>query len=235
VRRWKPKTLRVLVILMILLPALAGCTATKPRGPLVTDYFPLEAGNSWTYQVGSGENAMTVDVTAQPGGKYQGNETTAFYYRLSGNVTQVEYYAGDWSRIEQVRTNKMIGGYATGSSGATSFLQLEEDPPLLLLDLNALVPPYQWQVDQKLIADGTAALSSSTAFTAVGFETVTVPAGNFPQALHIRFTRTIKAADGTIQVVVGDRWFAPGVGLVKAVDHMGSVTMEMLLKGFTIR
>ncbi len=227
-------TLARLAVPLVLAVALSGCTAYNPRGPLVTDYFPLQAGSLWNYQVGSGDNAVEVQVTARPGAKYQGNQTTALYYQVGGLTTQVEYYTGDWNRIEQVRMDK-VQGTVTGSGQAASFSELEENPPLLVMDVNALVPPYQWEVDQTLVTKGDGTLTSKTMFTSLGFESVTVPAGTFPRALHIHFIRTVTAADGSSVSVSGDRWFAAGTGLVKAIDQMGSTVVEMQLKDSNIR
>ena len=87
-----------------------------------------------------------------------------------------------------------------------------------------------------IIADGTLA----TSFTAVGMESVTVPAGTF-NAMRIDvvtvFTIETTVSGTTVPVtlnITGSAWYAPGIGMVKTVSTTEGIASTIVLTAYTI-
>ncbi len=96
---------------------------------------------------------------------------------------------------------------------------------------------------ESTLADGTAVTADgtdTTKFTAVGLESVTVPAGTF-RAMRIDvvtvFTIETTVSGTTVPVtlnITGSAWYAPGIGMVKTVSTTEGIASMIVLTAYTI-
>lgn len=185
-------------------------------------YFPVREGATWTYTSSGG-----------PMGGY-GFTDTITSVREDGFTLTSQF--DDLTRTQEWACR--MEGLVAMQLGGTSAATLNSQDMQLTLDVNnvsgvtfpsQIAPGDQWQhaleftgnmivASQEIQATG----SAQSSFTAVGIESVTVPAGTF-EALKIRVDSTINI-NGIFQgisvpVTVSspyDYWFVEGVGWVKA-------------------
>lgn len=185
-------------------------------------YYPVREGATWTYQ-----------STGGPVGGY-GFTDTITSVREDGFTLTSQFE--DLTRTQEwaCRTEGLVALQLGGTSAATlnsqdMQLTLEVNNVSGVTFPNAIAPGDEWShaleftgnmtvVSQEIEATG----SAQSSFAAVGYESVTVPAGTF-DALKIRVDSTINI-NGIFQgismpVTVSspyDYWFVQGVGWVKA-------------------
>jgi hypothetical protein len=100
--------------------------------------------------------------------------------------------------------------------------KVHADPvPLLKLPAKA---GDSWTVERQIPADGGVATFT---YTVGKVEEVKVPAGTF-QAIRVE-----ERTDPTVLRMRATRWYAPGVGLVKAITSSGKIEQTQVLKSYT--
>ena len=208
----------------------SGTPATG-MGLCVNAYYPVREGANWTYQSSGG-----------PVGGY-GFTDTITSVREDGFTLTSQF--GELTRTQEWACRPE--GLVALQLGGTSAAALNTDEMQVSLDVNnvngitfpaSILPGDQWShalkftgkitvAGQEINATGDA----QSSFSAVGVETITVPAGTF-NALKIRVDTTISISgifNGvSLPVTVisqYDYWFAQGVGWVKA-SGTGSVGGE---------
>lgn len=185
-------------------------------------YFPIVEGATWTYQ-----------STGGPVGGY-GFTDTVTSVRADGFTLTSQF--DDLTRTQEWGCSSE--GLVALQLGGTSAATLNSQEMQVNLDVSnvsgisfpaAIEPGDTWQHaleftgnmvvgGQEIDANG----SAQSSFTAIGMESVTVPAGTF-EAMKVRVDSTINIT-GVFQGVSVpltitspyDYWFAPGVGWVKA-------------------
>jgi hypothetical protein len=185
-------------------------------------YYPVREGSTWTYQ-----------STGGPVGGYGFTDTITSVRDDGFTLT---------SQFDELTRTQEWGckpeGLVALQLGGTSAATLNSQDMQLNLDVNnvsgvtfpsAIAPGDEWQhnlefTGKMMIADQEAEATGNaqSSFTAIGIETVTVPAGTF-EAMKIRIDTTLNI-NATFQgvsvpvTVTGpyDYWFVQGVGWVKA-------------------
>jgi hypothetical protein len=213
--------------------AIATEPATEPptqtgEGLCTNAYYPVREGATWTYQ-----------STGGPAGEYSFTDTITEVrddgFTLSTEIAELTR-TQEWSCSAE-------GLLALQFGGAPAAMLNSQNMQLNLDVINAsgvtfprdINPGDQWQQTADFAGnasafneEGEATGEAEMNFSAIGTESVTVPAGTF-EALKIQVGTTLNAEvtyQGlTVPVTFsGDHtyWFAPGVGWVKATGT-GSV------------
>ena len=229
-----PHVCRAFVLTGLLLAiGLLGAVAPAVAGDVVQiaqsdDYFPDQVGNRWQYrgQVTEGplqmiDSKFFANVSEVTGTKkLNGLTVTVFHDSNPGNHGPSDsYYRRD-----------AVGIVYYGSDPGTP---LEKQiTPYQIVRFPMKVPSTFQQFDRKgldfgsdMDRDGTdEKVDVSGSSSLIGRESVTVPAGTFPDAVKIEARMTMriqlsgggKAARGTDVMTA---WFAKGVGLVKYFER----------------
>ncbi len=211
----------------------APVTGTPPSaatgaGLCTNAYYPVRQGATWNYK-----------STGSPAGDYSFTDTITAVrdngFTLStqfGNLTRTQEWACNPNGLVALQ----FGGAPAALLSAQS-IQLDVQAS----NVNGVTFPSQikvgdqWQHSIDLQGNVTVANQSATAkgtaqnnFTAVGMESVTVPAGTF-NALKVQVNTTLsmsasyKGLSLPVKFTAAyNYWFAPGVGWVKA-SGTGSV------------
>lgn len=217
------KKIFTFLVVLFLLSSTGGAQALTPIKD-IERYFPDEIGMRWTYegtieekiqQIAFFTNVSTVKGTIRK----DGVEVKVFTESNQGNQGPAENY---FSRNED--SIVYHGGEPT-----TEFE--EKLVPYLVMQFPLQVGESFTQVEKKAIPfgrdldeDGIEELAEVKAMvTVVGFETVSVPAGVFKDALRlnglmsIRFT--LSSSNEVVELVdKTETWFVLNVGMVKGVE-----------------
>jgi hypothetical protein len=211
---------------------LLGClttTATETNGT-PTSYFPLTQGNRWVYQQLWPDGSLKKIMTAELGAATSIGSGTAYpLYIMDGAQTTANLIFflnqdAEGVRIHQAQVSS-LGGYATYTGSS----------PLLLLPASAPTP-QQWTLsgNYTLTSNGStldSGMIKSTPVQIVGTESVTVPAGTFPNAIKCTATLTDPKSTATMEMTY---WFAPGVGLVKGGPG-DSQNLTLVLQSYSVK
>lgn len=201
-----------------------------------TRYFPLRQGATWYYT--GDEINLTWTVTEASGDKENANVTmvadvgsdvTIDYHWTCSSEGVVSYDFGTFN-FAQVEGLEGIQFEVTDASG--SFL-----PP------GELAPGATWEnsyIIQMSFSGGgqsfTSSSSTSQVFTAVGLETVTVPAGTF-EAMRVESVGSITSetmGQSFTSDISTTYWFAEGVGMVRTASTTMDVGSIMELVRYSI-
>lgn len=229
-------------------------TATAAGGGGATGssaYFPTTVGNTWTYETNDGTNTTpyTYTVSKVSGSTFTLQTTWTYSSGSLGTVTNNEdlsiingaYYItslsslNSWSDGSNSGTSTVTGTYTAPGS---MFLPGEMAPGATTSSsttgtLNSTSTSGTYS------SSGTTISEESGSYTVAGTESVTVPAGTFPAALKINYTRTIKqttTTSGSTSSVLytststGTYWYVSGIGWVKST---GTATGTMTSNGTT--
>jgi hypothetical protein len=183
----------------------------------MADYFPLDQGDTWNYQrLSSATGSSTVNLTV--------SGSTTIAGQLYANVVRTP---STWIQIEywQVAADGLRRGGELGDEG-----QLTLDPPLLV--------PSNLAVGQTILGSTTPSLDGvvqeplTFTITFTGVETVTVPAGTFPNCLKLDVRLQASDQPGPDQLTL---WFAKGVGKVREYEiEPDGVTDDSQLTSATV-
>jgi hypothetical protein len=191
----------------------------------VGNYFPLDQGNVWTFQGMYSE-------TGQPPINYQNVVSITGTKPIGGVIaTTIAETNSDGSGQgeEDYVTEESNGITFQGSNDASDILTPQLVPyrqiqfPLYAGATFQQVNRNGLNLGQDLNGDGQPEqVNVVSQVTVVGFESVTVPAGTFPESAKIetQITATaILSQTGGTATVTGTEtiWFAPGVGPVKSL------------------
>jgi hypothetical protein len=209
------------------------------------DYFPLEVGNSWTYEWSNTiyhptiitEILSVVSVELLGYGDGSRSEIAALWYLGDTERARGEFF------IDRAFDALTWAGY--GSSGSAGPLPI---PLYMVLYYTGPMPgkflPIPLNLGDAWTTSGVAPgsgtlgapeyLSYETSSEALRYESVSVPAGTFNCILVETVITALNGSDSSRNYLSGTRymWFAEGVGLVKLTYHHndGSVTEAELIE-----
>lgn len=190
----------ILVILIMLIALFSGCVKRIDRPTKIdqTSYVPLQEGDVFLY---SGLFSQ-MEITDRGDGLF-----TCTYYDSSGRAATWEDYA--------VRGGRVLWSRLAFNSPVVPAIDFE--PPL---------PYAPWSniIGDTLLYSGSEVRSDSinthlrirVEYEIIGCDTVTVPAGTYPDCIGVKMVYTTMD-DVEIELFGGEfvKWFAPDVGLVK--------------------
>jgi len=174
----------------------AGAAAAFPSAP----YYPLPDGASWTYTVSGGGTTTRTVV-----GTVVFNGAPVKVMREAGGSDS--YFTNDASGV------RLHGGFLTDSGGD----QTETNsPPIILAAQDSVFGTPVLSSGATVISVvgiGSFFFNYSATSTPIGVEAVTVPAGNFPNAVRLR---TITSYTGDFSFFLDETvWLVPGIGMVR--------------------
>lgn len=188
-----------LIFLALCALFLASC------GVNIADYYPLEAGLIREYRINKSQTQSIENFETR---KMDGIEVVPQKIE-NPSGTAFQFIARD---------NEGIYSYAYQAPSATEPEVLEEADYILK---NPLKPGKSWEKDASVQLLLESIPYSMLYLVESKKETVTVPAGTFENCLLIKgsgLAQADKGALGIIKITVTeDRWYAPGVGLVKSI------------------
>ena len=217
-RRSRPVARAALILSACLFSTQAAAFASAP-------YFPLPDGATWTYNVSDGTTSST--------------ETRTVAGTRSFNGAQVKIIR-DQAGNENYFTNDDAGVRVHGALFVDPVNGNETDtysPPVPFAARDSIIGT---QVPGSGSATGvqgstTFTLNYTSASTPLAIETVTVPAGTFTNAVHVRLT--INYSGVVNYSVTLDDWLVAGVGSVREVstDTNSTTTTTWELRSYAIR
>src|SRR5437667_8809656 len=210
---------------------LASCLfSTQTAAFASAPYFPLPDGATWTYNVSDGTTSST--------------ETRTVAGTKSFNGAQVKIIR-DQAGNENYFTNDDAGVRVHGALFVDPLNGNETDtysPPVPFAARDSIIGT---QVSGSGTATGvqgstTFTLNYTSASTPLAIETVTVPAGTFSNAVHVRLTINYSGVVNGTPVNYSatlDDWLVAGVGSVREVstDTTSSTTTTWELRSYAIR
>ena len=210
---------------------LASCLfSTQAAAFASAPYFPLPDGATWTYNVSDGTTSST--------------ETRTVAGTRSFNGAQVKIIR-DQAGNENYFTNDDAGVRVHGALFVDPVNGNETDtysPPVPFAARDSIIGT---QVSGSGTATGvqgstTFTLKYTSASTPLAIETVTVPAGTFSNAVHVRLTINYSGVVNGTPVNYSatlDDWLVAGVGSVREVstDTTSSTTTTWELRSYAIR
>lgn len=198
----------VLSVVAVLALAPAGASlAQKPKEP-PPDYFPLRAGDSWSYRSTTADgktSEFTMKVLDVADGVH--------HVRIESGFPIEEWYAKPagkvvWQKESYVKSNQTVA-----FDPARQYLQ------------NPLASGASWSWKGK----GNMGVDVDESSSVSGPESVAVPAGTF-QAMKV----TSKVVQGGA-TVTKTYWYANWVGLVKSMTDTGSVKSTTELVDYSFK
>jgi hypothetical protein len=200
---------------VLLVPAAllsGGPAAPPPPVPTPPLYFPTSVGTARVYRQGNREFADKVCAVENKDGVYvvtMGRRTTNRWLPGRGNVF---YVPGAVMVVSVAGVFQLSCGFKLAHAKAGF------DPPLCLLKLpHRPEDCWHWEFPE----------GRGPTHTPRGAEVVEVPAGRF------RAVRVDSEPAGGGEGFRETHWYAPGVGLVKAVSDDGSGPVTCVLTSFT--
>jgi hypothetical protein len=179
-----------------------GDKKAKGKDAKTPNYYPLEAGNKWTYQLNVNGKLVTMVSKIAKIETIDQLKLARLEAEIGGNVGQTEH-------LQQ--TDKGI--FRHRSNG------LEVTPPLVLMK-------YPFKVGEKWGGEFTALGQKAKYSCEAGEETVEVAAGKFKTA------RMVLTVEQNGQTVATTYWFAENVGFVKQTLDLGGVNILAELQKF---
>jgi hypothetical protein len=193
----KPAILGALALLTSLLTVdAAERKASKPAA----DYFPLRVGDSWTYRNISDESQYTLKVLAE---EPQTDGATRYQVELHAGVIILKLFSKtkEWVLLHAERYPEHEG------------MEAKYEPPRNYLP-NPPKPGFTWTWKGRDYTQSEVTEKGEVN----GFETVTVPAGNF------RAMKVVNEVSSGSAVMRKTYWYADGVGLVKTTTTGGKIS-----------
>lgn len=212
-----------------LLPLTAFCATACTHAGQCNPYYPAVRGATWTYQDAARAAGAMQRVVAVESVEESGRVTTAVLrqqVRATGEPTRSAGAAITTIRCAGGAVQIAVDGTAAGMAGpgrATASIKAELPgfpPP------DQLVAGYHWQSAGRVeTTDGTSSAVTTIARESQvdGLVPVKVPAGDFPQALQVTSTETLKTPSPTGEREARQQvreWYVRGIGLVKRDVHL---------------
>jgi hypothetical protein len=198
-----PKTFLAVGLLLLLGTAPGASEQQKEgagkKGP---NYFPLQVGNTWQYELTANGNKGTMVNKIARTETVNGVERAVLETSVMGKVVNSEHLRQTEQGVFRYRNNND-----------------ELMPPLPLLK-------YPVKAGDKWDGEMTANNQKVKYTAEVGEETIQLPAGQF------KTVRVAIRADIQGQQLTTTYWFAQDVGLVKQTAQLGTVNMSMELEKF---
>ncbi len=175
-------------------------------------FYPVSDEATWTYAIAAGGNAeyiMSVDEKGAFTLNIQGDEST---FTIDGDCTN-----------EGIVLMNTAGAETTVSSSDGSAVVSTIDVKGVTLPKDIKIND-QWSQTINVTTEGNKS-EIFTQYTALGFENITVPAGNF-YALKIEQSGYVEIFGQKVNMH-GYQWFAEGVGTVKS-EMDGTPAIELV-------
>jgi hypothetical protein len=193
--------LAVLLPLCIFAAVLAACEKS-----LSGNYFPLEAGRAWTYQITQGGISATVVHTSLSPETLNGRRVYPRTVSLQNTIMQTDYYVADDTGLFQ---------YATKGNQDAEPVVMSNQPVIFGLPLE---PGQTWEDTHTSRLLGAPVLIPVTVVITKRNARVAVPAGTFDNCIQISVAGSAVTAYGTL--TVGEEyWLAPNTGIVKSLQN----------------
>ena len=199
-------------------------------------YLPLRSGSSWTYSTTEGTSTWSVGSAAGTADSAQATMAITVpevAMTTHWNCTSEGIISYDFGNISVAEMGEIVSMDVTDSSG------------VFLPAASLLAPGYSWSENYSLAMHVTAegfsidtTMSAAESWTAVGMETVSVPAGTF-EALRVEGTENISMSGymgmgGVDTVVHATFWFAEGVGIVRYTSEAEGYSSVAELTSYAI-
>ena len=227
-------------LLLLLLPLLGSSSCASnatPRapGPAAREYFPLQRGAHWTYELRTGffSGRTRMDVTARGEHAVRDSDERVFLMeeQLSGRVYGLEPTGLVGYRIADGYVTR-IAAVALGEDGQVSIFG-GEGMAFLPVDPK---PGQRWSDRAEIFRESG---SSGQAWTAevefVG--RVRVPAGSFDDVIVVRSQQWDPEWDAHKPLHSYEDYYARGVGLIRSVSHNNArwfwMSVEQVLVAFS--
>lgn len=189
----------VLVGLLLLgIFGLAGCGSDDNNSnntvPKNNTYLPVTVGSTWKYTNNSDGSVRTETITANTN-----NRVTREVITATGKTIATEILSNRASYLSKREIYDVPGNMISTKS-------YSPEPGMLFLPSSTTAGAHETQTVQINTLPANTDSSLSQDITVVGFETITVPAGTFSNALKIQ---TIIASREYLS------WFALNVGIIR--------------------
>lgn len=195
--------MKKLALTFLILVLVSGCS--NPFSiRMCADYFPLQVGNKWVYNVG-GEASFKAEIEVM-------SYDTFYTVTVGGEEMLIERRAGEVNIVYELTTTYL---------GEEVFFGTIHEPYLSL----PFIENDNWEREFKpstVYKGDTVRKSLFIAVDSVKITTLTVPSGKFNEVYCIRRTR-IEDEDSLISY----EWYAPNVGLIRKETLLDSVTWEL--------
>jgi len=191
-------------ILLLLIPAIAqaGADAQEVKVANTPEYYPLQVGNTWEYNLTANGNVAKMTSKIAKIETIDGQALSLLEAAVNGNTVATEHLR---------RTDKGIERYRTNGIAST--------PPFLLLKYPAK-PGETWGGEFTAAADKGKYSSQSAE------DMVEVPAGKF-KTIRVAVKLEVKN-----QIINTTYWFAPDIGFVKQTVDAPNLNIVIELQKF---
>ncbi len=192
-----------LILIFLILGLVSGCN--NPYSiRMSSDYFPLEVGNKWIFQVeGQAQSQAVIEVISFD---------TVYLVREEGSEIFMERKEGEVNIIEELFTT-YLGDIVTFGKVRETYLRL----PFIEND--------NWEIKFSLstvyIGD-TIHKNLNIVVDSIYITSLSVPSGNYDEVYHLRRMR-IEDEDS----VISYEWYAPDVGLIRREIPDDSIIWEL--------
>lgn len=199
-------------------------------------YFPLRSGSSWTYSTTEGTSTWSVGSAAGTADSAQATMSI-----VVPEITMTTH----WDCTSEGIISYDFGNISVAEMGEVVTMDVTDSSGVFLPAASLLAAGYSWSDNYTLVMHVTAegvsldtTMSAAESWTAVGMESVSVPAGTF-EALRIEGTENISMSGfmgmgGVDTVVSATFWFAEGVGIVRYTSASAGYTSVGELTSYTI-
>src|SRR5437879_6421312 len=192
-------------------------------------YFPLPDGATWTYSVSNGATSTTETRTVTGTRSFNGAQVKV----LRDQAGTENYFTNDNSGV------RFHGGFfpdpVKGDETDTY------SPPVLFLSRNPTIGVTELSTGTATGVQGSVTITLNYAgpTAPLAIETITVPAGTFTNALHVRLTINYSGVVNGTQVNYSttlDDWLVPGAGSVRemANNSTSSTTKTYELQSYNL-
>ncbi len=203
----KARTVLTSILAVVFLAA--GACDQKSVGP--ADYFPLRAGDSWTYRSTSGITEYSQKVLSEE--KQPDGTVRYLVEKMSSTKVETSFSkAGGWVLIHSERDPEHEALVITYGPAK----QYLKNPP-------TAGAKWDWKGKDITYTDLEEANEVS------GPEDVTVLAGKF------RAMKVVTRISGGPAIMIRTNWYADGVGLVKSTTEAGQINYGWELKDYSFK
>jgi hypothetical protein len=192
-----------LILIFLILGLVSGCN--NPYSiRMSSDYFPLEVGNKWIFQVeGQPQSQSVIEVISFD---------TVYLVREEGSEIFMEHKEGEVNIIEELFTTH-LGDIVTFGKVRETYLRLpfiENDNWEIKFSLSTVYIGDTIHKNLHIVVDS------------IYITSLSVPSGNYDEVYHLRRMK-IEDEDS----VISYEWYAPDVGLIRREIPAHSIIWEL--------
>ncbi len=210
-----------------------GSVAVWVWRPRPGDYYPLEVGNTWTYQDNNGNN---IDFEIIDTIIIEGDESDEEAFVKQMTTSELED-AVNYSYVAKNSDGVIQYGMGGSNAGGDTITFA----PTLPIYKFPLIPGDSWEIafDVKVQPGGFYVGSGTAIYEVVSEEDLTVEAGSFKHVFQVKEDFTWELIGREITHIITYHWLAPNVGIVKFVqeDTIGGETrvIEAVLYSYSLK